>query len=87
MQCDELLARDEPQPEEGREPRVGRIAGRSAEHLDLSLLEHIRRVDPPLKPAVEPQPNHAPQLVAVPGEQVGQRLPVAGTRAAQQLIV
>jgi len=35
-------------------------------------LKDVGRVDPPLQPTVESEPDHPPQPFPVPGEQLGQ---------------
>ena len=55
--------------------------------LEVGVLEHVGRVDPPLQPPVKPQPDHPPQPLAVPGEQLGQGLLVPAFEADQQVVV
>jgi hypothetical protein len=48
------------------------------DNLDVSLLDHIRRVDPRLQPAIEAQINHAPQARPMPGKKLVQSLLIPG---------
>jgi DNA-binding CsgD family transcriptional regulator len=66
-------------PGGGREGAAVRAAG----HLQVRFLEHVRRVDPPLQPAVEAELHHPPQPWAVAGEDVAQRVRVAGGGPAE----
>jgi hypothetical protein len=50
----EPLAGEVTQPEEERHRRVPPVIGQPVAGLDHRLLDHIRGVDPPLEPAIEP---------------------------------
>ena len=57
----ELLAGDQPQPEEERQRRLGEELVEPPARLDARLLHDVGRVDPSLDARVEPQPHHAIQ--------------------------
>ena len=74
----QLLAGQEPQPEEERQlPARAAYSGEPPGGLEVSLLEHVGVVDPARQPAVEPQVDHPLEPVAVLGEQGGTALGIA----------
>lgn len=52
MQHEQLLSRDEPQPQERRHRRILQILRVPRRRLQKSLLDHVRGIDSPLQPAV-----------------------------------
>jgi hypothetical protein len=72
VQYQQLLPDDEPQPEVERHGRVTAIVVVPRPRLDERILDHIRGVDAPLQPAIEPQLHHANQPLAVQREFAGQ---------------
>ena len=64
----QLHAREVPQPEVERYLRVAEVVGQAAGELQVGFLQHVRRIDAPVEPAVEPELHQAAQPVAVPGE-------------------
>ena len=83
VQGHQPLAGDQAQPEERGQRRVGGVLAGAAEHVELGLLEHVGGVDAALEPAVEPQPDHPPQPVAVAGEELDQGAGLPGAGAAE----
>jgi hypothetical protein len=79
---DQLLPGDEPEPEKRRHARVGGIPGGAPKDLELSFLQYVRRINPPLETAVQSQAHHAAKLFAMPREQLGQRLSIPDARSA-----
>jgi hypothetical protein len=65
MRRDQLLARDQAEPEKWRQARVGGVRGSAAEDFNLSILKHVGRVHATLEPAVEAEADHSTQLFAV----------------------
>ena len=67
-----LPPRDQPEPEVETASRACPGSGAVARQRRRSgALEHVRRIDPPLEPTVEPEPYHLPQPLPVPAEQLG----------------
>ena len=77
----------QPQPEEERHLALGQVMRQLLGDVEIRLLEHVGGIDPPLEPAVEPQPHHLPQPFAVAAEQLGQRGLVALAGAVDQPLV
>ena len=67
------LSGHQPQPEEKRHLTLGQVVRQLLGDIEIRLLEHVGGVNPPLQPAIEPQPHHLPQPFAVSAEQLGQR--------------
>ena len=65
MGVDQGLGDDQPEPEEERHRAFARIVGDAAGGVEEGFLEDVVGVDPPLEPAVEPDPNHPPEPVAM----------------------
>ena len=86
MLLQQPLAGDVPQPEEERHRRILAILGQPPAGLQHRVLDDVRGVDPPLEPAVEAQRDHAPQAVAMPGQQLAPRLLVTLERAVDQAL-
>ena len=84
MLLQQPLAGDVPQPEEERHLRVLAIFGQAAAGFQHRVLDDVRGVDPPLEAAVEAHRDHAPQAVAMPGQQLAPRLLVAPDGAVDQ---
>jgi hypothetical protein len=70
MQNQQSLAGEPAQPEECGHRRVSQVFPRTPDHIDACLLEHIRRVEPPLEPAVEPEPDHSLEPLAMAREEL-----------------
>ena len=83
----QFLPHDQPEPKKKGQRRVPRIVRKPLMHFEISFLQHVRRVDAPRKPAVEPQPDHALQALAVVFEEDRQRRFVAGLGPAEQLFM
>ena len=83
----ERLAGQEAEPEERRHGRLGEVFPGPAGHLEIGVLEHVGRVDAPLQPPVEAEPDHPPQPLAVPGEQLGQGPLVPPFEADEQVVI
>jgi hypothetical protein len=82
----EPLADDHPEPEEERQRGPARVPRQLLRQVDVRVLEHVRGVDPPLQPAVEPEPDHAPESGAILREELGQDLLVPVGGAPDQVI-
>jgi hypothetical protein len=76
----ELAAGEQPEPKEERHRRVAQVRRKAPGGFQVSLLEHVGRVDTPLKPSVQPELHHAVQPLPVPVKGLAQGLgiPVAG---------
>ena len=79
VQRDQFLAGEKSQPQEERHRRIAEVC-QSGRGFQIRLLDHVRRIDAPLQPAIEPQRNHAPQPVLVLCQQRSENLPVAPRR-------
>jgi hypothetical protein len=84
---DQPLAREEPQPQEERQRRVGGVFLEAPRHVEAGVLEHVGRVEPALQPAVQPHAHHLLQSAAVPLEQLGQCPAVPAEGALQKNLV
>src|SRR5262249_48992223 len=85
MHIDEPLPRQGTQPDVERYGRGGRVLGESPAHLQVSVLEDVRRVDATGQAAIEAKPDHLAQTVAVAGEQHGQSLLIPLIRPSQEV--
>ncbi len=65
----------------------GEVFPRPAGDLEIGVLEDVGRVDPPLQPPVEAEPDHPPQPLAVSGEQLGQGPLVPAFEAEEQVVI
>ena len=83
----ERLAGQEAEPEERRHGRLGEVLGGPAGHLEIGVLEHVGRVDAPAQPSIEAEPDHPPQPLAVPGEQIDQGPRVPPFEANEQVVI
>ena len=83
----ERLAGQEAEPEERGHGRLGQVFPRPAGDLEIGVLEDVGRVDAPLQPPVEAEPDHPPQPLAVPGEQLGQGPLVPAFEAEEQVVI
>ena len=83
----ERLAGQEAEPEERGHVRLGEVFPRPTGDLEIGVLEHVGRVDAPLQPPVEAEPDHPPQPLAVPGEQLGQGPLVPPFEADEQVVI
>ena len=80
MQFEKPSADDQAQPEKQRVGWLLQVFVQPDDDLDVSLLDHVRCVDPRLQPAIERQLNHAPQARPMPAKQsAAQSLLVPGT--------
>ena len=61
MQLEKAIADDQPQPEKERVGWLAQVFAEPADDLDISLLDHVRCVDPRLQTAIKPQLYHPPQ--------------------------
>ena len=86
MLLQQPLAGQKPQPEEERHRRVLPVLGQAVAGLEHRLLDDVRGIDPPLEPAVQAQRDHAPQAVAIPGQQLAPRRLVALDCAVDQAL-
>jgi hypothetical protein len=68
VQRQQSLAGDKPEPEKRGQPGVGSIAVGAPQDVNLRFLKHVGWVDSSLKPAVQPEPHHSPQLVTMAGK-------------------
>jgi hypothetical protein len=68
------------------DPRVGGVLGGAAVDLELGLLQDVGGIDAALEPAIQSEPDHPPQPVAIAGEQLGEGVRVPGAGAAQQVV-
>ena len=59
VQSHQLLTGEEPEPQEKRRRRITQVLGQSNGCFQICFLDHIRGVDPPLQPPIQPQRNHA----------------------------
>ena len=59
------LTGHQPQPEEERHLALGQVVRQLLGDVEIRLLEHVGGIDPPLQPAIEPQPHHLPQPLAI----------------------
>jgi hypothetical protein len=75
VQPRQLLADDQPQPEEERQPGGAEVLAQPLDHLDVGVLDHLGGVEAALEPRVEAQLHQAAQAGAVAGEE---RLPGPG---------
>jgi len=50
----------QPQPEEERHFALAQVVRELGSDVEIGFLEHVRGINPPLKPAVQPQPDHLP---------------------------
>ncbi len=85
MHIDEPLPRQGPQPDVERHGRGGRVLGEAPGHLQVSVLEDVRRVDATVQAAIEAKSEHLAQAVAVACEQRGQSLLIALFRLPQEV--
>jgi hypothetical protein len=58
------------------------MLGEPPRGVETGLLDHVRRVDPPLQPPIQVQGHHAEQAVPIPREQPlpGGLIPLRGSR-------
>ena len=83
----ERLTCEEADPEERRHVGLGDVLAGAASNLEVSVLEHVGRVDAPLQPPVEAEADHAPQALAVPGEESVRAGCVPPFEAAEQIVI
>ncbi len=62
------------------------VVGQPPIGLELRLLDHIRGIDARPEPGVHPQPDDPTQIRQMAGEELLERLPVAGLNTLQELI-
>jgi hypothetical protein len=72
--CQHLLRNQKAEPEVRRRRGAARELLRTPDGIEITLLDHVRGIDPPLQPGIETEFDHAPQAGAVMFEQGVQRL-------------
>jgi hypothetical protein len=87
MQSLEPLHGQEPEPDEGRNRRVGRLFGEPARGVDERLLNDIRGIDATLQSSVEPELDHPAEPLAVLAEDLSQSVLSACAHALRQEII
>jgi hypothetical protein len=73
MQYQQRLPGDPAQPKVHGHGRARQIIPRPSGDFNVRLLQHIRRIDPPLEPPIEPKFHHPLQPGAVAQIQLPQR--------------
>ncbi len=86
VQRDQLLAGEEPEPQEERHRRIAQVLGQSNRCFQIRFLDDVRGVDPPLQPPIQPQRNHAAEPISVLSQQIPQTPWVAPGRLFEQLV-
>ena len=66
MDPHQALAGEQPQPEEKRQLRIGRVLRQTLGVIQVRLLKHIGGIEPALQAAVQTQAHHPPQPFALP---------------------
>ena len=84
MQLQEPFADDQPQPEKQRVGGLAQVFVQAGDGLDVSFLDDVGCVDPPVEPAVEAQLDHPPQPHPVLGKNLVQGRLVPGTGLFQK---
>jgi hypothetical protein len=85
VQGHEPLIRDPAQPEEHRHRGACQVVPAPPGNVKVRLLQHVRRVEPPLEPAIQPQLHHPLQPVAMARKQLQQRGLVPALDSLEQL--
>jgi hypothetical protein len=87
MQRLQRLSGQEAYPEEWWHRWLGDVFPGPTGDFEIRVLEHVRRIEAPLQAPIEAQPDHPPQSLAVPGEQLGHGLLVAAIEAVKQVTI
>ena len=66
---------------------VAGVLGDPLADVEIRLLEHVGGIDPAREPAVEPQPDHPAQPIAIAVEERGQGRLVAGQGALEEVVL
>ena len=86
MNLPKPLPGDEPQPEVRAEGAFLGVLGQPLCQVEISFLQNVGRVDSALETAIEPQPDHLPQTIAVPLPELRETALVSRGRAPHQCL-
>jgi hypothetical protein len=86
MDSKQPLTHDKPEPQEKRQLRPEPRFSDLPRQIEISVLNHIRRVDPALQPGIQAESNHLAETRPMALEQLRKRTFLPGGRSLDEIM-